>query len=104
MERSTLVETKRSSNKGSLIIAALCLVGLMSVILVEGGLRIFGISYPVFHAYDPIRGKALIPEKEGWYRSEGEAYIRINTAGFRDREFDLEKKKETYRIAILGDS
>ena len=98
------MERKRSFNKGSIIIAALCLTGIISFALVEGGLRVLGISYPVFHTYDSIRGKGLLPGKEGWYRSEGAAYIRINSAGFRDREHLMEKKEGTYRIAILGDS
>jgi hypothetical protein len=41
---------------------------------------------------------------EGWYHKEGEAYIRINSAGLRDREHVKEKPSNTIRIAIIGDS
>ena len=95
---------KRSPTTGSLVFATLCLMSVAFLALAEAGLRVLGISYPVFHAYDPIRGKRLLPNKGGWYRSEGEAYIRINSAGFRDKEHEVTKRKGTYRIAILGDS
>ena len=72
--------------------------------LAEAGLRIFGISYPVFETFDSERGKSLKPGKKGWYRKEGEAYIEINSAGFRDVEHVHEKPNGTYRVAVLGDS
>ncbi|WP_454063039.1 SGNH/GDSL hydrolase family protein [Candidatus Nitrospira salsa] len=95
---------KGSFHKAGIIFTVLCLCGIISFTIAEATLRVLGISYPVFHTYDPIRGKALLAGKEGWYRSEGAAYIRINSAGFRDREHTVEKKQGTYRIAILGDS
>ena len=95
---------KRKPTKSHLIIGTVVLTSVFSLAFVEASLRILDISYPVFHAYDPLRGKRLVPKKEGWYRSEGEAYIRINSAGFRDTEHDIQKKEGTYRIAILGDS
>ncbi len=98
------MKKKGLSSKGSLMIGALCLSGFFSFAFAEVSLRVLGVSYPVFHRYDPIRGKALVPGKEGWFRSEGEAYVRINSAGFRDVEHALEKPEGTYRIAILGDS
>jgi hypothetical protein len=41
---------------------------------------------------------------EGWYRKEGEAYVRINSDGLRDREHSKIKPANTFRIAVLGDS
>jgi hypothetical protein len=41
---------------------------------------------------------------EGWYRKEGEAFVRINSDGLRDREHSLKKPGDTIRIAVLGDS
>ena len=99
-----LEERNGSSVRRCLVIATMCLSGILAFAFAEVGLRVLGISYPVFHRYDPIRGKALVPGKEGWYRSEGEAYIRINSAGFRDHEHSVAKETGTYRIAILGDS
>lgn len=82
----------------------LLISGSASLLLAESTLRILGISFPVFHTFDNERGKALLPGKKGWYRGEGEAYIEINSAGYRDRENSEEKKPGTYRIAAIGDS
>jgi len=41
---------------------------------------------------------------EGWYRKEGEANVRINSDGLRDREHWKIKPLNTFRIAVLGDS
>ncbi len=38
---------------------------LAGLILAEVGLRILGITYPVFDAYDAARGVALEPGKQG---------------------------------------
>lgn len=70
----------------------------------ELGLRAADISYPSFHKYDDHRGAALRPGAEGRWRKEGEAYIRINSEGLRDREHTKEKLGDTVRIAVLGDS
>ncbi|NJO15689.1 MAG: SGNH/GDSL hydrolase family protein [Thioploca sp.] len=77
---------------------------LIGLILGEIILRIAGISYPVFYTYDELRGRALSPYKEGWQRNEGEAYVRINSLGYRDIEHFVEKPPNTFRIAVLGDS
>ena len=77
---------------------------LLGTIIAELGLRAAGYSYPGFYMPDPIRGYALIPGMEGWYRKEGEAYVRINAEGQRDREHSKAKAAETIRIAVMGDS
>jgi hypothetical protein len=77
---------------------------LMGAIIAELGLRIAGYSYPGFYMPDATRGYALIPGMEGWYRKEGEAYVRINSAGQRDRERTKVKAADTIRIAVIGDS
>jgi hypothetical protein len=56
------------------------------------------------YTVDEYRGFALRAGAEGWFRSEGEAYIRINTEGLRDREHSKIKPVNTVRLAILGDS
>ena len=76
----------------------------VSLLIAELGLRLACISYPAFHRVDEITGIALIPGAEGWYRTEGEAYVRINNAGFRDQDHTKEKPDGTLRIAVLGDS
>lgn len=85
--------------------AALLIGGsLIGILLLEVGLRVAGISDTRFYEADPHRGVALRPGAEGWQRKEGEAYIRINSDGLRDREHSLQKPADTYRIAVLGDS
>jgi hypothetical protein len=77
---------------------------LISLSILEGLLRIANVSFPVFDAYDALRGTALRPGKEGWYQREGRAYLRINSLGYRDSEHEIAKPAGTFRIAVLGDS
>ena len=84
---------------------ALILFGLLiAAIIAEIALRVARYSYPTFYMPDAARGFALRPNMEGWYRKEGEAYIRINSDGLRDREHEKTKPPGTIRIALLGDS
>jgi hypothetical protein len=53
---------------------------------------------------DEMTGHRLRPGAEGWFREEGEAYIKINQDGWRDIERSKEKAVGVKRIAILGDS
>ena len=53
---------------------------------------------------DALVGWSLRPGAEGVETKEGVAHVRINSAGFRDREHDLGKPAGVYRIAMLGDS
>lgn len=77
---------------------------LVGLLIVEAALRLLGYSYPNLYTTDQSRGIALKPGAEGWWRNEGEAYIRINSEGLRDREHTKQKPPGTLRIAILGDS
>jgi hypothetical protein len=83
----------------------LVLIGFVfGAITAEIALRVGGYSYPEFYSPDQTRGYALRPGVEGWFRKEGEAYIRINSDGLRDREHSTTKPPNTIRIAVLGDS
>ncbi|HEV2882819.1 MAG TPA: SGNH/GDSL hydrolase family protein [Pyrinomonadaceae bacterium] len=82
---------------------ALCAI-IFALLIAEIALRIGGYSYPVFYTPDTVRGFALRPGVSGWYRKEGEAYVRINSDGLRDREHAKQKPPNTLRIALLGDS
>lgn len=77
---------------------------IFGLALVEIGLRLIGFSYPEFYVTDARRGYSLRPKMEGWYRKEGEAYVRINSDGLRDREHTKVKPPKTFRVAVLGDS
>ena len=77
---------------------------LFSLCLFEIILRIIGFSYPNFYEYDDIVGHRLYPRTEGWYQTEGKAYITISNHGLRDREHSKIKPPDTVRIAVLGDS
>src|SRR5262245_27338096 len=82
----------------------LCCAFIASLILGEVGLRVLGVTYPVFDAYDRDRAIALKQGKVGWYYVEGEAYAKINSLGYRDVEHTTAKPARVFRIAVLGDS
>lgn len=83
------------------VVASSLAVGLL---IFEVFLRAIGFTYPVFYEPDTSRGYALKPDMEGWYRKEGEAFVRINSDGLRDGEHTKAKPPETFRIAVVGDS
>ena len=84
---------------------ALMLLGLLvGTLLCEIGLRMAGVSYPNFYQFDSDLGTSLRPGAEGWYQREGQAFVRVNSAGLRDREHVQSKPEHTLRIAVLGDS
>lgn len=76
----------------------------LSLVLVEAGLRIVGIEYPLFYDYDPVLGNTLRPGVKGYFVTEGKGYVSINSDGLRDREHSVEHPAHTLRIAVLGDS
>lgn len=77
---------------------------LAGLALAELGLRVVGFSRPSFYTSDPNLGWTFRPGAEGWQGEEGQAYVRINSEGFRDREHTVAKPSGTVRIAVVGDS
>jgi len=83
----------------------LVLVGfLFGAIIAEAALRAVGYTYPDFYQRDNVVGVSLRPDARGWYRREGEAYVRVNSDGLRDFEHSIAKPANTFRIAVVGDS
>lgn len=76
----------------------------LGLLLAEVGLRLVGFRYLILYREDADVGYSLRPGAEGWWREEGEAYIRVNSDGLRDREHTKEKPPGTLRVAVLGDS
>lgn len=104
LDRTMMSQQPRRSRR---IVGKLILVTIgffFGAIVAEIALRAVGYSYPEFYTMDPVRGYALRPGAEGWYRKEGAAYVRINSVGLRDREHSITKPANTIRIAVLGDS
>ncbi len=93
---------KPVSRKTKLLIV--CISILIGLFFAEIALRVVGYYYPIFYTTDWDRGYALKPYQEGWYRKEGASYVRINSEGLRDREHNVEKPANTFRIAVIGDS
>lgn len=88
------------------LVAALLVTASLAVSLAlgEAVLRLTGFSYPGFWMPDDVTGSRLRAGMEGWNRGEGEAYVKINSRGWRDREHAVNKPERVYRIAVLGDS
>ncbi len=76
----------------------------VAVLLFEIVLRVVGFSAPIWYRPDPLLGSSLRPQVEGWFATEGRAYVRVNSVGLRDQEHAVEKAEGVYRIAVLGDS
>jgi len=80
-------------------------LGLSAVFVsVEIGMRVVGISYPIFFVPHPVAGARMWPGLKAWYTLEGEGFVEVNSTGFRDREHPKKKPEGEYRIAFLGDS
>src|ERR1044072_8242469 len=95
-------EKSRPSFRVKLAVVASSLV--VGLLIFELFLRAVGFTYPVFYEPDASRGYALRPGMAGWDRKEGEAFVRINSDGLRDREHTKEKPADTLRVAVVGDS
>ena len=79
--------------------------GLVAGLLIcEVILRVLGVSQPIFYQTDYYLGQSARLAVEGWQTTEGRAYVRFNSAGLRDLEHFKYKPKNTFRIAVLGDS
>jgi hypothetical protein len=104
MEQHNLTQNW-SRKKKFFVKLSLLLVSLVAGLMVtEICLRIINYSFPTFYSPDEYRGYRLTPGIEGWYRKEGESYVKINSDGLRDTEHSKTKPPNTLRIAVIGDS
>jgi hypothetical protein len=87
--------------KAAAILAALAAAALL---VVEISLRLLGYSAPQWYQLDPQLGWSGRAHKRGLYVYEGgQSHVRMNNAGFRDRDRFVDKLEGVYRIAVLGD-
>lgn len=85
-------------------LALVALSTLVALLCFELLLRATGYSSPVFRGPHPELGWSLRPGVEGWWTGEGRSYVKINAAGWRDREHGVAKPAGVYRVVVLGDS
>jgi len=99
--------------KKSLVINLLILVVIILVFLflLEGFFRVSGMckiapekTGNLFNFYEETNDSLIFkfrPNAEGYLIGK---YVKINSQGFRDYEYSLDKPDRTYRIAVVGDS
>src|SRR5215217_1173870 len=104
MEPQHLTQNWSRKKRFFVKLAALFISLVVALTLTEICLRIINYSFPTFYSPDEHRGYVLTPRIEGWYRKEGESYVKINSDGLRDTEHPKQKPANTLRIAIIGDS
>lgn len=76
---------------------------MLSPVGLELAVRASGYSAPFWYRPDAQLGWTLRPGTGGWFIREGRTYVRINDAGFRDRDHTLDKPDGVFRVAVLGD-
>lgn len=93
-----LVEDKRIFEKSKHIIIQITLIILITLFLAEVSLRVYNYFNPIFifysNSYNRYRAKPYASDYYGF---------KLNSRGFKDREF-TEKNKKIYRIIGIGDS
>ncbi len=84
--------------------ATAIIASLFALFCLEIGMRIAGISYPMFWVPEPVAGGHMWPNLKAWYEIEGRAFVEVNSIGYRDKEHPKVKDEGEFRIAFLGDS
>lgn len=92
--------------------AFIAITGIFGFAMAEGFARLFIPQWAPatgqltkFWQYDPLLGWSHVPDSEGIFASHGfKTKVKINSAGFRDKDIDLERQPDKTRILVLGDS
>lgn len=95
-------------NISVLVISILLLFIVVECIIRTSGIfesqKEISIQFSTFERYNPnltFLGKEYMPGKEGEMYG---AYVKINSLGFRGKEYSARKSEGTERIFVLGDS
>lgn len=80
------------------------IASLVAILMAEFAIDSAGFGYPILYEPDEFCGSRLRADAAGWWTREGHAYVRVNSHGIRGEETPLQKPKNVYRIAVLGDS
>jgi hypothetical protein len=89
------------------VFSALALIAagvLLALVVAEFAFRLMGVGGPGMYQWDADRGWALRPGATERQHNEGDAFVRINRDGMRDRDHSYRKPADTIRIAFIGDS
>ena len=89
----------------ALTLPALLLCGLFLAAAIEIWVRATWDARrgsPGLFVSDPVRGQRLAANYDGWFAG---VPVRINNLGFRDdRDYELTRRPNTFRVLVLGDS
>ena len=88
-----------SGRRGNLALLAGAL--LLAILLIEGGLRAFGLSQPVLYRLDPVVGYEPLPRQAS---SRLGVTVHINDIGLRDDESLATLMRSRERILVVGNS
>jgi len=77
---------------------------IVGLLMAELATRLVTVAEPQPYQADRYVGTRLKPGFQARFQREGDAWVSVNQAGFRDREHPVAKPPGTFRIAVLGDS
>lgn len=109
---SSKVRMKYNLNSGQKNVLLICLASIGMFMIFIGVLEVVFRTTHMFGAAvsytepDPILGNRYTGGANFWFHKENIYPItgKLNSYGYRDKEWQLEKPANTYRIAVIGDS
>jgi len=92
-----------ASKRSKILIVGISVsAALVSLLMIEFYLRTQGFGHPVLYDYDPAVGYALRPGQD--LTRSGNCRISINNLGMRSDHNVVDKRKDVFRVLVLGDS